>query len=128
MSANGQYYDPKLTQPAPSYYQGAPHGGQPLAQPYYNMSQPQMQAAPQPQIFVNVNQSQKQKGGSGCCAWWAFISRDRHRPSRPTDGAKDGRQLTVRRRYGSGGSLTRLDGTGRWTGRPSDGGRLDGTQ
>ncbi|KAJ6477214.1 hypothetical protein DFH09DRAFT_436481 [Mycena vulgaris] len=68
MSANGQYYDPKLTQPAPSYYQGAPHGGQPLAQPYYSMSQPQMQAAPQPQIFVNVNQSQKQKGGSGCCA------------------------------------------------------------
>ncbi|KAF8143217.1 hypothetical protein K438DRAFT_2110114 [Mycena galopus ATCC 62051] len=35
---------------------------------------------------------------------------------------------TVRRRYGSGGFLITLDGTGRWTGRPSDGGRLDGTR
>ncbi|KAJ7331434.1 hypothetical protein DFH08DRAFT_814739 [Mycena albidolilacea] len=32
-------------------------------------------------------------------------------------------QWTVRRRYGSGGSRITFDGTGRWTGRPSDGGR-----
>ncbi|KAJ7337559.1 hypothetical protein DFH08DRAFT_1014755 [Mycena albidolilacea] len=35
---------------------------------------------------------------------------------------------TVRRRPSSGPSVDALDGTGRWTGRPSDGGRLDGTQ
>ncbi|KAJ6529949.1 hypothetical protein DFH09DRAFT_1093761 [Mycena vulgaris] len=49
------------------------------------------------------------------------------RPGRRTV-PKTAVRLTVRRRYGSGGSLTRLDGTGRWTGRPSDGGRLDRTQ
>ncbi|KAJ7445914.1 hypothetical protein FB451DRAFT_1568022 [Mycena latifolia] len=66
MSAKGQYYDPNITQPAPSYYQGSPYGGQPMTQAYYNSSQPQMQPAPQPQIYVNV--TQKQSGGSGCCA------------------------------------------------------------
>ncbi|KAF8181020.1 hypothetical protein K438DRAFT_1768192 [Mycena galopus ATCC 62051] len=45
--------------------------------------------------------------------------RDRHRPSRPTDGTKAGRPGAVRRRYGGAASLARLDGTGRWTGRPS---------
>ncbi|KAJ7261232.1 hypothetical protein C8J57DRAFT_1471600 [Mycena rebaudengoi] len=66
MSANGQYNDPKLSQPAPAYYGDS----QPATQPYYNSSQHQMhQMQPQtaPQIIhVNVNQTQK-NGGSGCC-------------------------------------------------------------
>ncbi|KAJ6597595.1 hypothetical protein DFH09DRAFT_1071592 [Mycena vulgaris] len=49
------------------------------------------------------------------------------RPGRRTV-PKTAVQWTVRRRYGGGGSLMTLDGTGRWTGRPSDGGRSDGTQ
>ncbi|KAJ7434828.1 hypothetical protein B0H11DRAFT_2257914 [Mycena galericulata] len=73
MSSNGQYYDPKLSQPAPAYYQGSPNGNQNypmMSQQGYNSSQPQMHPAPQPQIFVNVTQNQKQKGSSCCCPWW----------------------------------------------------------
>ncbi|KAJ7261249.1 hypothetical protein C8J57DRAFT_1471610 [Mycena rebaudengoi] len=79
MSVNGQYYDPKVSQP-PQVYQGS----QPMTQPYYNSSQPQMQQmqmqppmAPQ-MVHVNINQTQKKRWFGLLCMFgrilcWALL-------------------------------------------------------